>query len=272
MSIPVKIADNAAFVAIGNGHVLAVKTDGSLWAWGDNRHGQLGDGTVTKTKQITIPSDYMDDGFTTQEIVIEDHNKYAPVKIMDGAASVTARDEHGFVVRKDGSLWAWGTNSTGELGDGTASDRNKPVRIMDNVASVYAGCHVSYAIKTDASLWAWGDNEKGRLGSGTSGKWGDIVASPVKIMEDVTAVAAGDEHSLVLKRDGGLWAWGVNRNGQLGDGTVTCYDKDGKYADNNKCVPVKIMDDIVSITAGKFHSLAIKADGSLWAWGMNVWG
>ena len=268
--------DSFSTISAGGWHTLAIKSDGSLWAWGNNGNGQLGDGT---TVEKTTPVKIMDDvaavsaGYYYTLAIKNDGSlwtwgyngdgqlgdgtrtsKSTPVKIMDGVTSVNSGGFHNFAIKSDGSLWAWGNNKDGELGDGTTTNRSSPVKIMDGVTSVSAGYYHTLAIKSDGSLWAWGKNEDVQLGDGTT----TSKSSPVKIMDGVTAVSAGYYHTLAIKNDGSLWAWGNNGDGRLGDGTTT-----------DRSSPVKIMDGVTAVSAGGFHSLAIKNDGSLWAWGSN---
>jgi hypothetical protein len=172
--------ENAAHASAGNGFGFAVKTDGSLWAWGANSYGQLGD---WQTTVIGLSS---------------------PVKIMDDVAFASAGGNHGLAIKTDGSLFSWGANHSGQLGDGTTEDRHTPVKIMDNAATAAARGSKSFAVKDDGSLWAWGDNKP----------------IPVQIMDKVSLVAAGSNHALAVKNDGSLWTWGDNNSGQLGDGTT----------------------------------------------------
>ncbi|MCL1926250.1 MAG: CPBP family glutamic-type intramembrane protease [Syntrophorhabdaceae bacterium] len=229
---PKKIMDSAASVSVAITHTIAVKKDGSLWAWGSNDYGELGDGTT------------------------QDRPK--PVKIMDFAASVSAGGSHSMAIKKDGSLWVWGSNKKGQLGDSTTQDRHKPVKIMDSVAYVSAGGSYSMAIKTDGTLWAWGGNSDAALGDGTK----ENILTPVKIMDSVAYVSAGSNHTLAIKTDGSLWAWGRNFEGQLGDDT-------GGSLGKTQLEPVKIMDSVAGVSAGFDHTVAIKTDGGLWAWGDN---
>jgi len=170
---------------------------------------------------------------------------------------VEAGWDNSFSIKTDGSLWAWGYNGYGQLGDGTTVDKLTPVKVMDNVVSVSAGIWHTLAIKTDGSLWAWGANWYGQLGDGTITR----KSTPVKVMDNVKSVSAGSQHTLAIKIDGSLWAWGYNKYGQLGNGTYTYWE-----------TPIKVMDNVVSISAGGNHTLAIKTDDSLWAWGDNIYG
>jgi hypothetical protein len=179
---------------------------------------------------------------------------------MSGVSAVAAGDYHSFAVTSDTGLWAWGSNFVGQLGDGSTTDQHRPKLIMDNVAEAAGGNSHTLARKSDGSLWAWGYNWYGQLGDGTSGP-GSNHSSPVFVMNGVTAIAAGSVHSLALKTDGSLWAWGSNLAGQLGDGTT-----------EQRTRPVQVLTGVIAMSTAYYHSLALKNDGSLWAWGSNVYG
>ena len=253
---PVKIMDDVKSISVGSGTGMAIKTDSSLWAWGTNNNGQIGDGTCNT---------YDADGYRN-----DDGNKLSPVKIMDNVVSVSVGWSHTMAVTVDGSLWAWGTNNKGQLGNGTTTDSYEPIKIMDDVAFVSAGWDYSMAIKTDGSLWAWGDNSYNNLGDGTSKNR----LIPTEIMDDVKFVSAAGFHTMAIKTDGSLWAWGINDVGQLGDGTVSDWEDD-----ESKSSPIKIMDDVTYVATGATdiigssikigYTFAVKTDGSLWSWGGN---
>jgi alpha-tubulin suppressor-like RCC1 family protein len=137
------MSSGVSSVALGEYHTCAVKTDGSLWCWGDNGYGQLGDGTNT--------------------------SRTTPVQITSGVSSVALGFSHTCAIKQDGSLWCWGWNDYGQLGDGTNTSKNTPVQIMSSgvvvVALEYAH---TCAIKQDGSLWCWGWNDYGQLGDGTN--------------------------------------------------------------------------------------------------------
>ena len=218
-------------ISAGSSHTAVIKTDGSLWTWGNNDYGQLGDGTT--------------------------EDRYTPVKIMDDIAAVSVGYDHTTVIKADGSFWAWGNNDYGQLGDGTTEDRYTPVKIMENISAVSAGASYTAVIKADGSLWGWGNNNYGQLGDGTT----ESRHVPVKIMDGVSAVSLGSSHTAAIKMDGSLWMWGYNWNGQLGNGTT-----------ENQYTPIKIMDNVSAVSVVEGCTAAIRIDGSLWMWGVNTFG
>ena len=215
-------------------HSLFIADDGSLWAWGENTYGQLGDG-LNAAKN---PS---------------------PKQILSGVAAVAGGHRHTLALKTDGSLWAWGNNQFGQLGDGTTKHSKTPKQILTGITAVASGGYHSLALKTDGSLWAWGYNFQGELGDGTTA---EVNTTPKQILTGVAAVAAGDYHTLALKTDGTLWAWGENTYGQLGDGST---------AEKNPS-PKQILSGVTAVAGGHRHTLSLKTDGTLWAWGSNNFG
>jgi hypothetical protein len=215
-------------VAAGLEHTLAFQSDGTLWAWGRNNYGQLGDGTTT--------------------------TRLRPVKVMQDVKAVTAGWLHTLALKTNGNLWAWGTNRYSQLGDGTTMTRLSPFKVMEGVAAVTAGRGYTLALKTDGTLWSWGNNPYGQLGDGTT----TIRAIPYKVLSSVASVATGAYHTLAITTDGSLWAWGRNKTGQIGNGTAI-----------DQLTPVKVMEGVAGVQGGASHTLALKTDGTLWGWGAN---
>jgi alpha-tubulin suppressor-like RCC1 family protein len=227
-------------VSAGGVHSLAVRANGSAWAWGNNTSGRLGDGTVTA--------------------------RSSPVSVVGGFSDwvqVSAGDAHNLAVRANGSAWAWGLNTSGRLGDGTITSRTSPVSVVGGFSDwvqVSAGNAHSLGVRANGTAWAWGLNGSGRLGDGT------VISrlSPVSVVggfTDWVQVSAGTAHSLAIRANGTAWAWGLNGSGRLGDGTTT-----------TRSSPVSVVggfSDWVQVSAGRYHSIGVRANGSAWAWGLN---
>jgi alpha-tubulin suppressor-like RCC1 family protein len=168
-------------VAAGEWHKVAVKSDGTLWAWGSNGYGQLGDGTTA-------------------------YSKPSPVQVGSAAnwQAVAAGLGHTVALQRDGTLWAWGLNNFGQLGDGTTANKSSPVQVGSeaNWQSVAAGKGHTAAVKRDGTLWAWGYNYSGQLGDGTTNNR----SSPVQVGSATNwqSVAAGAYHTVAVKSDGTL--------------------------------------------------------------------
>src|SRR5262249_27188006 len=190
-------------IAGGTNFSLALGSDGTVWAWGLNNRGQVGDGTTTA--QRTTPVQVS--GFGTGS----------------GIIAIAAGDSHALALKSDATVWAWGFNTSGQVGNGgTVSPQRTPVQsgpgILTGVTGIAAGNSHSLAVRTDGTLWAWGLNGSGQLGDGTSMQQN----TPIQLntIAGVSGIAAGAFHSLASKSDNSLWAWGTNTNGQLGDGSL----------------------------------------------------
>jgi alpha-tubulin suppressor-like RCC1 family protein len=228
---------SARTIAGGNFGSLAAKSDGTVWAWGLNSNGQLGDGTTI--------------------------DRTAPVQVsgLSDVLSVSAAESnYSLALKSNGTVFAWGWNGYGVLGDGTSTERHTPVQVsgLSGATAVSAAYAHSLALKSDGTVWAWGLNNNGQIGDGTSTER----HTPVQVsgLSGVTAVSAQFGHSLALKSDGTVWAWGRNSDGELGDGTTT-----------NRLTPVQVsgLSDVTVIAAGQYYSLALKSDGTVWTWGSN---
>ena len=226
-------------------HTVAIGVDGSLWAWGNNMSGQIGNGASGVSS-----------------------NRRLPTRVGRAAdwVSVSTGGDHTMAVCSDGFLWGWGSNSWGQLGHGgVTAGLNVPTRIgtASNWAATAAGMlNHTVAVRTDGSMWGWGHNRYGQVGvPGTQ-----IHQTPVRIGAETGAswvsVAAGAWHSAAICSDGWLWGWGHNGWGQVGDG-----------GESNVATPVRIGAGTgaswVFVTAGTWHNVAICSDGRLWVWGDN---
>lgn len=226
------------------GHTAAIKNDGTLWMWGYNNSGQLGDNTRTNRSS---PVQTVAFGTNWKQVFCGSNNTAA--------------------IKTDGTLWIWGANAQGQLGDNTITTRSSPVQTVafgTNWMQVACGRYHIAAVKTDGTLWCWGFNQFGQLGDNTTTT---NRSSPVQTVASGTnwkQVACGDYYTAAIKTDGTLWCWGDNATyGQLGDNSTT-----------KKSSPVQTVafgTNWKQVSCGTYSSYtaAIKTDGTLWTWGYN---
>ena len=228
---------------MGSSASAALKTDGTLWAWGSNSQGQLGQGNTTSyssPKQVGALTDWSK-------------------VVMCGSAT--------FAIKTNGTLWSWGANSVGQLGQNNTTYYSSPKQVgaLSTWLTLVGGGYCTgaiFAIKTDGTLWGWGNNNNGRLGLGNAVDR----SSPVQVgsLTNWLNVSSGYNYTLAVKTDGTLWGWGENagayRGGSLGLGNATNYSSPKQ---------VGSLTNWLSVTAGAYYAIgaAIKTDGTLWTWG-----
>lgn len=261
---PVKIdstglTSRTALAAAGTNHSLW-NYWGTVYAWGRNNQGQLGDGTYTDNNDLVQVS---------SKIL---WSKF----FISGVKALAAGGAHSLALTSGGQVYTWGSNNHGQLGtsnqiqNSTLASKVKGANGQDTLSSVTAiaaatGGDHNLALKADGTVWSWGNNSKGQLGNGnTTDQYTPVQVGGVN--SQAIAVAAGGSHSLILKANGTVWACGDNYYGQLGNG------QNGSGAEQHVPVQVAELNSVVAIAAGAQHSLALKADGTLWAWGNNHWG
>jgi alpha-tubulin suppressor-like RCC1 family protein len=287
--------DQAIAVSPGYEHNLALRKDGTVWAWGHNYMYALGQGTAD--------SEY----------------RKSPIQVpgLNDVVAISASSNFNLAVKRDGSVWAWGENDAGQVGDGKDSYtpdyglyEKSPFQVVNfaDGMAVDTGSTHSLGLRRDGTLWSWGSNDLGELGQGTS----DTVQHPVPVQvvglgNTVTAIGAGFENSIVIRNDGSVWAWGANFGGQLCDGRMSPQPfpdpvelkpfKGARQVEMTSMQSLALMpdgtvwacgileaaptlspsqvpglQDVIYISGGEDHAVALKKDGSLWAWGFNTTG
>ncbi len=244
-NLPIQIgtANDWMTVSAGGNHALAVKTNGTLWSWGSGIFGQLGNGAFNSATfnvtQIGTATDWIE---------------------------VSAGSLFSVALKNNGTLWTWGRNNVGQLGNNTFIDTNVPAQVGTAIdwSQIDAGGEHTLAIKTTGDLWAWGNNPFGQLGDGTT----NTSNNPIIISTaGWSAVSAGFDHSMALNPNGLLYTWGNNTNGQLCNGTNTAVNIPTLVVDTSGAINFYLV-----ISAGQSHSMVIRNDNTLWTSGQNNFG
>ena len=225
---------------------MALKTNGTLWAWGDNAFGQLGDNST------------------------DDRNAPVQIGTETNWTSISAGTQHSLALKAGGELWAWGTNNTSRFGINTPALSYIPMQIGTDSdwSKVLAGRDHGVGLKTNGTFWTWGGNATGQLGDGST----IDKNSPINIasLNGTIKIAKGHQHTTVIKNDGSIWSWGGNASGQLGIGSSLT-----PTPPSPTLIPTQentFSNDWAYIDSKISHTVAIKADGSLFTWGSNLWG
>ena len=338
-AIQVEGLEDVVAIAAGNYHTLAVKSDGTVWGWGYNTYGQLGTGRTTSTNRPTQMTNMtgaisVAAGYAHTLIVKTNgtvwacgRNNYyqlgdgtistrsSPIlvsNLVGGIMKVAAGYYHSAALRTNGTVYAWGYNNYGQLGDGTLTTRTNPVQVLNilNAINIAAGDYHT-VVRTIDGVWGWGENNYGQLGDGTYTYCVNVVQ--VSNLTTAVSVAAGRYSSLAVLSNETVNSWGYNSNGQLGDGTTATrytpilvsnlvgvtraaggyyhnvalmsngtvrgwgYNSYGQLGDgsfNNRYIPVVVsnLDGVSKIAAGMYHSVALQSNGTIYAWGYNNYG
>jgi len=274
-------------IAAGRNHAVALRSDQTVWCWGTNLEGQLGDGTY--------------------------ESRSAPVQAvgLSDVVAIAAGGFHTLALRSDGTVWAWGDNLFGQLGDGTQEDRATPVQVegLSEVAAIDAGTYCSFAVqsdgtgwvwgscclpgdqapeerwtpvripglvdfdwlsgedtcafalRSDGSVWGWGSNGAGQLEDGAFGGDGTPM-TPMQItgLSEVVHLVHENDYTAAIRSDGSVWTWGPNHRGPSEGGTT-----------DSSSTPAEMpgISDVIDVAAGSWHTVALQSDGSVWAWGTN---
>lgn len=238
---------SVAAIMGGEVHNVAVKSDGTVWSWGLNFQGGLGDGT-TNDSALPIQAGLLS------------------VPPLTNVVSLGGRTYFNLAVKTDGTIWGWGMGTSGQIGNGGNTNCLSPMQVLNSQPGgtvnsprqVSCGYTYGVALLTNGTVWTWGTGIHGELGAGAT----TTSFTPVQVsgLSNIIAISSGWKHTLALKNDGTVWAWGYNSHGELGDGTS-----------NNQFTPVQVLNvsNIVAVSGGDYNSIALRNDGTVWKWGVN---
>jgi alpha-tubulin suppressor-like RCC1 family protein len=224
-------------ISAGYWYSMALKSDGTVWTWGEGQFGVIGDGGVG--------------------------DEYVPKQVLTDCKEIEAHYSHSFAIKNDGTLWGWGANEYGQVGTGATSTWElTPVQVtgLASVIAVAAGSYHALALTSGGDVYAWGLNDKGQLGTGDTPEELTPHPTPELVLSGAIAISAASFHSVALMADGTVKAWGDNTYGQVGDNTTT-----------QRLTPTTVLNlsGITAISASFYHSHAIDGSGNVWSWGRN---
>ena len=236
----------------GGRHTMALLWDGSVWTWGSDVSGKLGDGQVSPSYSVT------------------NHDSFLPLRVhgpgnvgyLNSIVAISAGEGHNLALRSDGTAWAWGWNGLGQLGNGTTNDAYTPVQVVgvSNIVAISGRGYHCLALKSDGTVWGWGWNSSGQVGNGTNNS-SVLVPTQVLGLNHPAAISAAYTISLALMSNGTVRVWGTDRKGEMGQGTT------GVWSYSPIAVPG--LSNVVSVSADFQEPEALKSDGTIWMWGWN---
>lgn len=257
--VPVRVPGLGGVVAVSAAaYNLALKADGKVWSWGWNESGYIGSTLIPFLCTPGYPN--------TGSVLVP-----AEIVGLEHVVQVSAGPIHAAVLKADGTVWTWGSNTVGQLGTGIAANNSclpQQVPGLTGITAISAGANHTLALRNDGTVWAWGYNGNGSLGNGT------LLSSnvPVQVvgLNGVLAIAAAGQ-SVALKSDGSVWAWGSNQSGEVGNDSaqVNCSPDTGFYFQPCVKQPVKIegVSGVVKVAAGEGTTFAMTGQGQVWGWG-----
>lgn len=301
-------ASGVEMVSAGSIHTVVLRSDGTVWAWGYNGYGNLGDGTNTERHTPVQVHGVNDMGFLTDvsqvftgtahtvalrsngTVCVWGWNKYGqlgntinngvntanpiPMQIesLEGVIQISAGQCHTVALMNDGTIYAWGYNAYGQLGNinniGTDNPNPIPVKVegLTGVSQISAVNTQTIALMNNGTVYAWGRNQYGQLGNVTNCGTDDPNPTPLEVegLTGVVQVSTNGAHTVALKDDGTVYAWGYNRYGQLGNATNS-----GTNTPTPTPLQVTEFMGVIQVIAGGYYTVALKADGTVWAWGRN---
>lgn len=292
-NLPVSVTglNNIASVSAGSTHSMALGADGLVWTWGDNSQGQLGNKTQRGTNvpksvlglppitSIAAGYDYSLAIDTTGSVWSWGSNLKGQLGIgstnnislnpmavqgVSGVVSISANVDHSLVLKSDGTVWSWGANGSGQLGDGTTLLRNSPTKVvgLSKIVAISAGLDSNLALDQSGNVWTWGGNSYGQLGVGDTKD--RLIPVMVTTLHDIASIAAGSGTGYAITRNGQIWVWGVNLGGSIGVPSANSYEPSP--------LSMPKMSSFQAVSVGAYSAMAIRTDGTLWGWGRNFEG